>query len=104
MTEVFPNAVNLGENQIMKVAQAVMKNMAITLRLQNHQLNGSHELLLPKTQINKILRAVNRGVGTDVRSSKSHIRKSVQQGRALWSSIAPLANKVPPVVTAAAKK
>lgn len=52
--------------------------------------------MLTKTQINKIKRAMNSGTGVDIRFSKSGIRKAVQHGGNLWSSLISLGTKALP--------
>lgn len=37
-----------------KLGRAYKSNSAITMRLDKNQLSGNHELMLTKTQINKI--------------------------------------------------
>jgi len=49
----------------------------ITLRLKNNKLKGNDELMLTKTQINKIKKAVQNNTGVDIKISKTQIRKSV---------------------------
>ena len=73
-------------------------------RLKNKQLSGRDELMLTKTQLNKIQKAVKNKTGVDLKISKTQIRKSVREGESLFSSLALLGAKGLPFVTKAASK
>ena len=62
----------------------------MTLRLKHSHLRGSDELMLTKTQINKIKKIISNGRGPDIKISKTQIRKSVKQGGNLFTSLASL--------------
>ena len=49
-----------------------------------NELSGPHELMLTKTQINKLRKAMSQGTGSDIKISKTQIRKAVRQGGSLW--------------------
>ena len=53
MTTYYEYGVDLTINQYNKLANSI-KKYPITLRLKNSQLKGTDELMLTKTQINKI--------------------------------------------------
>lgn len=55
-------------------------------------------MMLTKTQINKIKKAINNGTGLDIKISKSHIRKSIKQGGNLFSALLPLVRTALPMV------
>lgn len=40
-----------------------------------------------KTQINELKKLMANGTGSDIKISKTQIRKAVQQGGSLWSSL-----------------
>ena len=40
---------------------------AITIRLARNELSGPHELMLTKTQINKLKKAMSQGTGSDIK-------------------------------------
>ena len=103
MTKYFEYGVNLSKGQKTNLAKAIQTNSELTLRLKNNQLSGSDELMLTKTQLNKIQKAVANRTGVDVNFSKSQIRKVVQGG-SLFSSLAMLGAKALPFVTKAASK
>ena len=67
-------------------------------------MSGGDELMLTKTQVNKIQKAVANKTGVDIKISKTQIRKSVKQGGSLFSSLAMLGAKALPFVTKAASK
>ena len=104
MTKYFEYGVNLSVGQKENLAKAIQTNSELTLRLKNNQLSGSDELMLTKTQLNKIQKAVANRTGVDVNFSKSQIRKAVKQGGSLFSSLAMLGAKALPFVTKAASK
>ena len=104
MTKYFEYGVNLSEGQKTNLAKAIQTNSELTLRLKNNQLSGSDELMLTKTQLNKIQKAASNRTGVDLKISKSQIRKAVKQGGSLFSSLAMLGAKALPYVTKAASK
>ena len=103
MTKYFEYGVNLSEGQKENLAKAIQTNSELTLRLKNNQLSGSDELMLTKTQLNKIQKAATNRTGVDLKISKTQIRKVVQGG-SLFSSLAMLGAKALPFVTKAASK
>ena len=103
MTKYFEYGVNLSVGQKENLAKAIQTNSELTLRLKNNQLSGSDELMLTKTQLNKIQKAASNRTGVDLKISKTQIRKVVQGG-SLFSSLAMLGAKALPFVTKAASK
>ena len=101
MTKYFEYGVNLSEGQKTNLAKAIQTNSELTLRLKNNQLRGSDELMLTKTQLNKIQKAASNRTGVDLKISKTQIRKA---GGSLFSSLAMLGAKALPFVTKAASK
>ena len=104
MTKYFEYGVNLSVGQKENLAKAIQTNSELTLRLKNNQLSGSDELMLTKTQLNKIQKAASNRTGVDLKISKTQIRKAVKQGGSLFSSLAMLGAKALPFVTKAASK
>ena len=104
MTKYFEYGVNLSVGQKENLAKAIQTNSELTLRLKNNQLSGSDELMLTKTQLNKIQKAASNRTGVDLKISKSQIRKAVKQGGSLFSSLAMLGAKALPFVSKAASK
>ena len=87
-----------------KLIKAYEDNCPITLRLENKNLTGLNELMLTKTQINKIEKSKRMKKGVDINISKSQIRKVAKHGGALWSSLAGMASKALPMVMPLVKK
>ena len=84
MTTYHPYGVSLSKGQLQKLAIAYNKKSPITIRLTKNQLSGAHELMLTKTQINKLKRAISNKTGSDIKFSKPQIRNAVRQGGSLW--------------------
>ena len=104
MTNYLEYHVNLSEGQKENLAKALNTGSEITLRLKNNQLRGSDELMLTKTQVNKIQKAVSKKSGVDFKISKTQIRNSVKRGGNLFSSRALLGAKALPFASKAAAK
>ena len=104
MTKYFEYGVSLSEGQKTNLVKAIQTNSELTLRLKNNQLQGGDELMLTKTQLNKIKKAASNRTGVDIKISKTQIRKSVREGGSLFSSLAMLGAKALPFVTKAASK
>ena len=65
---------------------------------------GNDEMMLTKSQINKLQKAKQKNTGAEIKISKSQIRKSVKQGGSLWSSLISLGTKALPFVTKGVSK
>ena len=104
MTEYFPYGVKLSRGQMDKLSTAYANKSPITLRLETSDLNGNDELMLTKTQIKRIQKAMKMNKGVDIKISKSQIRKVARHGGSLWSSLAGMASKALPMVMPLAKK
>ena len=81
MTKYFEYGVNLSVGQKENLAKAIQTNSELTLRLKNNQLSGSDELMLTKTQLNKIQKAATNRTGVDLKISKIPNKKSCKAGR-----------------------
>ena len=103
-TTYFPYGVNLSQGQLHKLKKAYDNNSEITIRLGKNDLKGSHEMMLTKTQINRISKAMKNGTGTEIKISKTQIRKAIIRGGSLWSSLATLGAKALPLVTKGVSK
>ena len=99
MTTYFEYHVNLSDGQKESLAIAIESSSEITLRLKNNQLRGNDELMLTKTQIKKIEKALQNNTGVDIKISKTQIRKSVKHGGSLFSSLLSLGTKLLPYAT-----
>ena len=104
MTNYLEYGVKLTDGQKTNLAKAIKTGSELSLRLKKEQLSGRDELMLTKTQVNKIKKAAQNKTGVVIKISKSHIRKSVKQGGSLFSSLAMLGAKALPYVTTAASK
>ena len=91
--------VNLSDGQKANLAKVIETSSEITLRLKHNQLKGNDELMLTKTQIRKIKKAVQNNTGVDIKISKTQIRKSVKHGGSLFSSLLSLGTKLLPYAT-----
>ena len=104
MTKYYSYGVSLSKGQLEKLSRAYNNNSAITIRLARNELSGPHELMLTKTQINKLRKAMSQGTGSDIKISKTQIRKAVRQGGSLWGSLINLGSKLLPMAMPLAKK
>ena len=80
MTTYYEYGVKLTDNQKSKLASAITHNSPLTLRLKHSHLKGSDELMLTKTQINKIKKSVANETGSDIKISKTQIKNVVKHG------------------------
>ena len=96
MTTYFEYGVTLTDGQKSKLASAIINQSPLTLRLKHSHLQGSDELMLTKRQIDKIKKSLANGSGSDIKISKTQIRRSVKHGGNLFSSLASLGAKVLP--------
>ena len=104
MTKYYAYGVSLSKDQLEKLSRAYNNNSAITIRLARNELSSPHELMLTKTQINKLRKAMSQGRGSDIKISKSQIRKAVKHGGSLWGSLISLGSKSLPMAMPLAKK
>ena len=104
MTKYYPYGVSLSKGQFEKLSRAYNNNSAITITLARNELSGPHELMLTKTHINKLRKAMSQGTGSDIKISKTQIRKAVRQDGSLWGSLINLGSKLLPMAMSLAKK
>ena len=88
--------VKLSDSQKSKLASAIRNNSSLTLGLKHSNLRGNDELMLTKRQIAKIRKSIANGTGSDIKISRTQIRKSVKHGGNLLTSLASLGAKVLP--------
>ena len=96
MSNYTEYGVTLSDGQKSKLASAIINQSPLTLRLKHSHLRGNDELMLTKRQIDKIKKSIANGTGSDIKISKTQIRKSVKHGGNLFSSLASLGAKVLP--------
>ena len=77
---------SLSKGRLEKLSRTYINNSAITIRLARNELSGPHELMITKTQINKLKKAMSQGRGSDMKISKTQIRKAVKHGGSLFGS------------------
>ena len=87
MTKYIEYGVNLTDNQKMNLASAINNKNPLTLRIKHSNLTGNDELMLTKTQIGKMKKSLANGTGTDIKISKTQIRKVAKHGGNLFSSL-----------------
>ena len=103
-TDYIPYKVKLTEGQLKRLASAFKNKSPITLRLLKGNLSGQHELMLTKTQINKLNKAKKNGVGSDIKISKTQISKITKDGGSLFGSLISIGSKFLPMATKVASK
>ena len=96
MTTYIEYGVKLTDGQKSKLVSAIRNKSPLTLRLKHSHLRGSDELMLTQRQISKIKKSISNGTGSDIKISKTQIRKSVKYGGNLFSSLASLGARVLP--------
>ena len=103
-TEYYLYKINLSKGQLEKLKRAIKNRSSISLRLNNKDLSGNHQLLLTERQINKIKKHISKGVGMELRLSKAQISKNLQSGGSVLSSLLQLGTKMLPFATQAISK
>ena len=86
MTSYIEYKVKLTDGQKTKLASAIRNKTPLNLRLKHSHLRGSDELMLTKRQISKIKKSLANGTGSDIKISKTQIRRSVKHGGNLFTS------------------
>ena len=104
MTTYIEYGVQLTPNQKSKLMSAIKNKSPLTLRLRHSQLRGSDELMLTQRQINKLEKSLATGKGSDIKISKTQIRRSVKHGGNLFTSLASLGAKLLPFAIRGASK
>ena len=92
--------------QLNKFKKAVKSNEGVTLRLGIRNFNKDehpHELLLTTRQNTKLRNAVNKNSATDIKLSKTQIKKLIQSGGFLGKLLSKLAGPLMKVATPLAK-
>ena len=106
MTQYESVNVNLSENQINKLQQAVNANCAATsIKLGYDDLDGEHTIFLTNGQYNKLQNARDRGKGLTVRMSSRQLKHNVKtEGGFLGALLGTAARVVGPALMGVAKK
>ena len=87
MTNYSSYSVQLTDNQQKSLQAAYTNNASLVIRLSTYQLQGPDSLMLTKTQINKIKKAIVAQKGTNINISKTQIKKVIKKGGSLYSAL-----------------
>ena len=106
MTQYKSVNVNLSENQIQKLRQAINANCTATsIKLGYNDLDGDHTIFLTNGQYNKLQNARNRGKGLTIRMSSKQLKHNTKtQGGFLGALLGTAARVVGPALMGLAKK
>ena len=109
MTQYKSVNVNLTENQIQKLQQAINANCTATsIKLGNDDLDGEHTLFLTNAQYNKLQNAKNRGKGITIRMSSRQLKHNVKTEGGFLGALLPVlagvGRAVAPALMGVAKK
>ena len=75
MVNYHSYGVSLSKGQLKKLSRAYNNNSAITITLPNNELSEPDELMLTKTQINKLKKAKSQGWGQILKYQKRKYEK-----------------------------
>ena len=108
MTQYKSVNVNLSENQINKIRQAINAGCTATsIKLGYNDLNGDHTIFITNGQFNKLQNARDRGKGLTIRMSGRQLKHNTQEGGflgALLPMLGTAARVVGPALMGVAKK
>ena len=79
--------VKLSSDQKEKLAKALSNKSAITIQLEKSDLTGNDDLMLTKTQLKRIQKAMKNQTGVDLKISKTQIRHLVKKEGSLWDTL-----------------
>ena len=101
--------VNLTENQVKKLRQAINANCSATsIKLGRDDLDGENTLFLTKTQYNKLQNAKDRGKGFTIRMSSRQLKHNVKTEGGFLGALLPVlagvGRAVAPALMGVAKK
>ena len=95
MTQYKSVNVNLSENQINKLQQAVKANCAATsIKLGYDDLDGEHTIFLTNGQYNKLQNARDRGKGLTIRMSSRQLKHNVKTEGGFLGALLPMLGTV----------
>ena len=106
MTQYKSVNVNLSDNQINKLRQAINANCAATsIKLGYDDLDGDHTIFITNGQYNKLQNARDRGKGLTIRMSSKQLKHNTKtQGGFLGALLGTAARVVGPALVGLAKK
>ena len=90
--------VTLSTNQKVKLAKAFQDKSPITLHLSKGELIDGYDLMITKTQLKKIQKAMALGVGVDIKICEIQMRHVVRHGGHLFSTLLSLGVRLLPVI------
>ena len=103
-TIYHPYRVNLTAGQAESVAKAIKHKTPITHRLSyNNLMRGDETVNLTQSQINKLEKAKNKGIGADIKISKAQLKKFATSGGSimnLFRIVSGVARKILPKILA----
>ena len=106
MTQYKDVNVNLSENQIKKIQQAINANCTATsIKLGNDDLDGEHTLFLTNGQYNKLQNARDQGKGLTIRMSGRQLKYNTKaEGGFIGALLGTAARLAGPALLGLAKK
>ena len=109
MAQYISNNVNLTENQIQKLRQAVNANCAATsIRINADDLDGDHTIFLTNAQHRKLENARDQGKGLTIKMSSKQLKHNVKTQGGFLGAVLPalglIARSVAPMAINLAKK
>ena len=108
MTQYKSVNVNLSENQINKLKQAINANCTATsIKLSHDDLDGDHTIFITNGQYNKLQNARDRGKGLTIRMSSRQLKRNMQEGGflgAILPALGAVARVAGPALMGVAKK
>ena len=105
MTQYKSVNVNLSENQINKLRQAINANCTATsIKLGYDDLDGDHTIFITNGQYNKLQNARDRGKGLTIRMSSKQLKQNTKEGGFLGALLGTAARVVGPTLMGLAKK
>ena len=106
MTQYKSVNVNLSENQINKLRQAINANCeATSMKLGYDDLDGDHTIFITNGQYNKLQNARNRGKGLTIRMNSKQLKHNTKtEGGFLGALLGTAARVVGPALMGLAKK
>ena len=109
MTQYKSVNVNLSENQINKLRQAINANCAATsIKLGYNDLDGDHTIFITNGQYNKLQNARDRGKGLTIRMSSKQLKHNTKTEGGFLGALLPMlgsaARFVGPALMGVAKK
>ena len=106
MTQYISTNVNLTDNQVQKLRQAINANCSATsIKINADDLDGDHTIFLTNAQYKKLQNAQEQGKGLTIRMSSRQLKHNIKtQGGFLGSLLAGIGRVVAPAAIGIAKK